>query len=55
MNDYEYAILARQDNEADQCSTCEYNPHRTGRPCCGQCEEVHEGRPIEEVYPQLFR
>lgn len=60
MNDYEYAILARQDSEADQCSGCEYNPTVTGRDCyndnegCCECEVIHEGRPLWEVYPQLF-
>lgn len=60
MNDYEYAILEAQDSEADPCRGCKHNPNMTGRSCyneregCCECEVVHEGRPLWEVYPQLF-
>lgn len=50
MSDYENAILSRQESEADDCANC---PHKTA--CNNQCMEIVMGRPLEEVYPQLFR
>ena len=35
----------------NDCSNCEYR----GDTCRGQCDEVHELRPIWEICPQLFR
>ena len=35
MNDYEMAILNRQDNDADECANC---PHKND--CNNQCSEV---------------
>ena len=35
MNDYEVAILNRQDNNADECADCPYKSN-----CKNQCSEV---------------
>ena len=51
MHDYENAILSRQESEADDCANCPYK----GTACKNQCERIEYGRPLEEVYPQLFR
>ena len=46
-NDYEYAILARQEGGSDMCASCEYKGIDT---CKNQCMEV------EEVYnPNLLK
>lgn len=50
MKDYEELILARQDSDYDECCDCEYR-----KECRSQCEEIVCGRPLEEVYPQLFK
>ena len=50
MIDYEWMILERQESEADDCTGC---PHR--KDCRSQCERIRYGRPLEEIYPQLFR
>lgn len=52
MNDYEYLILQRQEDESDECSTCPYKGVNT---CRNQCMRISAGPPLEEVYPQLFR
>ena len=37
MNDYENAILARQEYSGDDCLSCEFR----GGMCNGQCTEIH--------------
>ena len=49
-NDYEDLILARQENEEDECSSCEFK-----NKCRQQCMEIVEGRSIFEVYPNLMK
>jgi hypothetical protein len=48
---YEEMILQRQETETDDCKQC---PHK-GAICCNQCERITTGRPLEEIYPQLFK
>ncbi len=50
MRDYEELILARQDSDYDECCDCEYRGH-----CNSECMKEVEGRPLEEVYPNLFK
>lgn len=40
--DYEDLILEKQESEEDDCSSCTYNPKRTGKMCNCQCEEIVE-------------
>lgn len=42
---YEDAILAMQESETDDCTSCEYKTH-----CNNQCMEIHEGRRLEDIY-----
>lgn len=49
--DYESMILQRQEAETDDCRKC---PHK-GTACRTQCERIRSGRPLEEIYPQLFK
>ena len=44
-NDYEYAILARQEGEFDMCASCKFAGINT---CKNQCMEV------EEVYNPIL-
>ena len=44
-NDYEYAILARQEGESDMCASCKFAGVNT---CKNQCMEV------EEVYNPIL-
>lgn len=50
MIDYEWIILQSAESEADECSHCEFKGY-----CHQECMEIVEGRPITEVYPNLFR
>lgn len=48
---YEEMILQQQETETDDCKQC---PHK-GAACRNQCERITVGRPLEEIYPQLFK
>ena len=50
MIDYEYMILDYQETESDDCTHCEHK-----KDCRNQCMQIVYGRPIEEIYPFLFR
>ena len=49
--DYEEMILEQQETEKDDCAACPYK----GTACRNQCMKITAGRPLEEIYPQLFK